>query len=177
MKWYVLYSRPHHERVVYERLLNKTFESYLPLATVWRQSKGGPRKALTPLFPRHLFVLCHLEMDTHLELITTPGVVRLLEDGRGQFLVVPDEEIHTLRGLCEAGIPFERAPYQLDEYVEVVHGPLAGITGVIGKGRPRKLLVPMHALRQSVAVPIGRAQVIPVKDAQGRLRTIRSLEP
>jgi transcription antitermination factor NusG len=176
MKWYVLYSRPHHERAVYERLLNKVFDSYLPLATVWRQSKGGPRKVLTPLFPRHLFVLCRLEMYNHLELITTPGVVRLLEDGPGQFLVVPDEEIHTLRGVCEAGIPFERAPYQLGEFVEVVHGPLAGITGVIGKGRPRKLLVPMHALRQSVAVPIGRAQVIPVKDAQGRLRTSHSLE-
>lgn len=166
MKWYVLSTRPHHEQAVYERLLNAGFESFLPLAMVRRQSKAGLRKASTPLFPRHLFVRCCLEIYTHIEVITTPGVMQLLDDGHGQFLVVPDEEIRTLRQLCEAEIPSEKGAYQMGELVKVVDGALAGITGVIRKGRPRKLLIPIHTLRQSVAVPIGGVCVIPVADVQ-----------
>lgn len=161
-KWYVLYTRHHHERAVYERLLYKAFESYLPLARVWRTSNGVGREASVPLFPRHLFVRCYLEMYTHLELITTPGVIRLLEEAPGRFLVVPDEEIRTLEQLSGAGIPLKRAAYQVQgEHVQIVQGPLQGITGVIQNGSQPTLLVPIHSLKESVAVQISRAQVIP----------------
>lgn len=166
MKWYVLYTRPHHEQAVYERLLDKGFESFLPLTVVRRQSKAGLRKASTPLFPRHLLVRCYLEMYTQIEVIATPGVMQLLDDAHGQFLVVPDEEICILRQLCEAGIAAEKAAYQMGQLVKVVDGPLAGLTGVIRKGRPRRLLIPIHTLKQSVAVPIGGAHVVPVADVQ-----------
>src|SRR5574337_36279 len=75
MKWYTVYTKPRHERAVCERLLHGGFDPWLPLATVWRTSKGGPRRASTPLFPRYLFVRCYLDMYNHLAVITTPGVI------------------------------------------------------------------------------------------------------
>lgn len=165
MKWYVVYTRPHHERAVCERLLHEGFELWLPLAIVWRTLRGGPRKVSVPLFPRYLFVRCYLEMYNHLALITTPGVIRLMEDEHGQLLVVPDEEILLLRRLCEAEVAIERAIYDYTGLrVEVVGGPLAGMTGVIRNDRPKELLIPIPALKQCVAVAVSEGQVIPVSD-------------
>ncbi len=172
MKWYVLYTRHHHDRVVWDRLMHKGFEVYQPLLKVWRKSNGGSRETEVPLFARRLFVRCYLEMYTHLELITTPGVMHLLEDLPGQFLVVPDEEISTLRQICSAGVPFEGALYHLQgRLVQVVQGPLRGVTGVIRDGSQTTLLVPIHALRESVAVQIGWEPLITcsaVRDEEAR---------
>ena len=165
MKWYVVYTRHHHERSVYERLVERGFQSYLPLAMVWRKSNRGPRKVAIPLFPRYIFVRCYLEMYAHLELISIPGVMRVLEDLQGQLVVVPEDEIRLLRKLCDANIAIERAGYHPEgEIVEVVEGQLRGVLGVWGEENKTTLLVPLHTLRTSVAVDITRAQVMTYTD-------------
>lgn len=170
MKWYVLSTRPHHERAVCERLVRKAFEVFLPMAKARRNERKVRRETFIPLFPRLVFVRCHLEMYTHLELITTRGVMRLREDSRGGFLVVSDEEIRTLQQVINAEVPLEGVPYEGEgECVQVVHGPLREIVGVMGEGSKTTLLIPIHALNESVAVRISRAQVIPCADVRGRL--------
>lgn len=161
LKWYVLYTRHHHDRTVRDRLAHKGFEVFQPLLKVWRRSNGVSREANLPLFPRRLFVHCYLEMYAHLELISTPGVLHLLEDVHGRVLVVADEEIRTLGQIGIAGVPFERAPYHIQgNRVQVVQGPLRGVTGVVSEGSQTTLFVPINALRESVAVQIGLEQLI-----------------
>jgi len=165
MKWYIVYTRHHHERAVYERLRQRGIEVYLPWAVIWRQGKGGPRQAMIPLFPRYIFVRCFLEMYTHLELITLPGVIRLLEDAQGQPLEVPEAEMRVLQQLSGAGVPLERGPYPPEgERVRVVQGTLHGVAGVLRVGAPSTLLVPVPSLRASVAVTIGLTRVVPWDD-------------
>jgi transcriptional antiterminator RfaH len=167
MKWYVLYTRHHHERAVYERVLSKGFQAYLPMAMIWRKSKGGPRKVLTPLFPRHVFVRCYLEMYAHLELISIRGAMRLLENPEGQFLIISDEEVRLLRHLISGGVPLELEAYRIEgERVEVVKGVLQGISGIIHEKTRTILHVPFHALQVCVAVEIGQAQIIPCSDGE-----------
>jgi transcription antitermination factor NusG len=113
MKWYVLYTRPNHERAVYERLLVKQFQAYVPLVTRWRYSKLGPQKVVKPLCPRQVFVRCFLEMCTYLELICTPGVMKLQEDDQGQFLVVSETELRLYRELNEYSRFLPLLPYSL----------------------------------------------------------------
>jgi transcriptional antiterminator RfaH len=165
MKWYVLYTRYHHERAVYERLLDKRFQSYLPLARVWRKSNRGLRKVASPLFPRHIFVRCYLEMYAHLELISISGVMYLLEDIQGQLVVVPEDEMRLLRKLCDTNIAVERSSYHPEgEFVKVVDGQLRGISGVFKEESTTTLLVPFHTLQTSVAVEVNRALVMPYAD-------------
>jgi transcription antitermination factor NusG len=170
MKWYVLYTRPHHERVVRERLIRKDFEVCLPMARVWRISNGVRRTSLFPLFPQHVFVRCFLDMYTHLELITTPGVTRLREDPRDGFLVVSDEEVHTLQQVMNAGVSVTRAPYRIQgQHVQVARGPLREVAGFIRGRSHTTLLVPIPTLKEGVAVHIRRADVIPCAEARGTL--------
>lgn len=161
MKWYVVYTRHHHERSVYERLVGRGFQAYLPLAIVWRKSNRRPRKVAIPLFPRYIFVRCYLEMYAHLELISTPGVMCILEDLQGQLVVVPEDEIRLLRKLCDADMAIKRTGYHPEgEVVEVMEGQLRGVLGVFPEENTTTLLVPLHTLQTSVAVEITRAQVM-----------------
>jgi transcriptional antiterminator RfaH len=177
MKWYVLYTRHHHERAVHYRVLEKGIQSYLPLTTVWRKSNRGARKMATPLFPRHVFVRCFLEMYAHLELISVPGVMRILEDLQGRLLVVPEDEILLLRKLCDADICLECTGYQPQGKLgEVVHGQLRGVSGVIREGSRMTLLVPIHTLQTSVVMEVNRAQFMPCADG-GEESRLRPLPP
>jgi transcription antitermination factor NusG len=162
MKWYILCTRHHHEWAVHERLLNKGFQAYLPLTMVWRKSNRSLRKAAIPLLPRHVFVRCYLEIYAQLELISIPGVMRILEDAQGQLRTVPENEIRLLWKLCDSGVTLERTGYQPHgQLLEVVRGRLRGIAGVIRDESKTSLLVPIHTLQTSVAVEIDWAQLQP----------------
>jgi transcriptional antiterminator RfaH len=177
MKWYILYTRHHHERAVHERIVNKGFQAYLPLTMGWRKSKRGLRKVAIPLFPRHVFVRCYLELYAHLELISIPGVMWLLEDTQGQLRVVPEGEIRLLGKLCDADIALERTEYQLQgPLMEVVRGRLRGIAGVIRDEPKTSLLVPIHTLQTSVAVEVDRAQLLPCTERQELRRSLFPLD-
>ncbi len=171
MKWYVLFTQHHHERAVHQRLVSKGFQSYVPLATVWRQTKGGQRQVMTPLFPRRVFVRCYLEMYVHLELISVPGVMRLQENDQDQFLTVSDEEIQLIRELSDSGRSVISTAYQVcGERVQIVQGRLRGISGVLRQDAETTLLIPIDSLQASVAVEISRMQVTPHVDV-GKMRS------
>jgi hypothetical protein len=78
MECYILSTRHHHERAVHARLLAEGFQGYLPLNMVWRKSKHSLRRVVTQLFPRHVFVGYYLELYAYLELVSLPGVMRIL---------------------------------------------------------------------------------------------------
>jgi hypothetical protein len=101
-------------------------------------------------------------MYTHLELISTSGVVWLQEDSQGQSLIVPDEEIQLVRRLGDSGRPLQCTAYSLHgNHVRVMQGPLRGICGLIQDEARTTLLVPIHSLQTSIAVEISGTQVIP----------------
>jgi len=167
MSWYIVYTRYYHERSVYKRLQQKGFEVYLPVTMISRPGKREVRQVPTPLFPRYVFVRCYLEMYVHLELITLPGVLRLLESARGRFLEVPQEEMRLLQQLMSVALSLERAAYPLEgKWMQVERGPLLGIAGVVCQGSPGTLFVPMPSLHASIGVNIGDAPVTPYTDVQ-----------
>jgi transcription antitermination factor NusG len=173
MKWYILYTRHHHERAVHERLVKRGFQAYLPLTKGWRKANRSLRRVATPLFPRHVFVRCYLEVYAHLELISIPGVMRILEDTQGQLRVVPEDEIRLLGKLCDSDSSLERTGYQLQgQLMEVVRGRLRGIAGVIRDEPKTSLVVPIHTLQTSVAVEIDRAQLLPCAEAEDLRRNL-----
>jgi transcriptional antiterminator RfaH len=168
MRWYVLYTRPNHERVVCERLLSMRFQAYLPLATMWKQSKAGARQLRKPLFPRFVFVRCFLDRHIYLELISTPGVMRLQEDEKGQFIVVPEAEITVQRQLHASGSCLRRTAYQAEgKHVQVTQGQLRGICGILQEGAEATLIIPIHTLQAGVAVELGGVQVTPCAGMAG----------
>ncbi len=162
--WYCLHTRSRHEEVVFQRLEDKRISSFLPKLEVWSRRKDRRKKIQKALFPGYVFV--HEILDPHhrLEILKTPGVVKILGNEQGP-VAVPDiqiESIQTILGGKSAVSPF---PYLKEgQIVRVVEGPLRGCEGFLLKikeGR-EKLVISVDLLQRSVAVEIDGASVEPV---------------
>lgn len=54
--WYIIYTRPRHERKVQDALIKADIECYLPVRNVLRQRKDRKKYISEPLFPSYVFV-------------------------------------------------------------------------------------------------------------------------
>ena len=81
--WYCLHTRSRHEEVVYHRLEDKRIQTFLPKLEVWSRRKDRRKKIQKALFPGYVFV--HEVLDPHhrLEILKTPGVVKILGNEKG----------------------------------------------------------------------------------------------
>lgn len=156
--WFAIYTRGNHEKKTNEYLLKKNVKTYLPLREVISQWKDRKKKLFLPLFPGYLFV--NIYPGERFEILNTKGAVRILGDN-GIPTPVPDEEIESTRKLLDTDLKYNHFPYDITgREVEVVRGPLQGISGkVIRMKGLCNLILSVHLIRRSLSVEIDFADV------------------
>ena len=87
--WYVLYTKPRHEKRVAERLMDAGYTAYCPLYKVKRQWSDRTKVVEEPLFRSYIFI--HIEDHKREEVFTFPGTVRYLFWLRKPAVVRPVE--------------------------------------------------------------------------------------
>jgi len=133
MAWYALYVRPRHEKIVFQQLLEKQVESFLPLTKRLRKWKDRKKWVEMPLFSGYVFVNIHLK--DRLRALQTHGVVRMVSFG-GVPAVIPDWQIEQLNKILQEGTAIQPEEYlKVGDYVEVVEGPLKGVRGYLREKR------------------------------------------
>ena len=92
--WYVLYTKPRHEKKVAERLRGAGYTVYCPLQKVVRKWSDRTKVVEEPLFKGYVFI----EIEDHKrdEVFTYPGTVRYLFWLR-RPAIVREEEIATIQ--------------------------------------------------------------------------------
>jgi len=126
-QWWVLHTRPRAEKAVARFLGTVGVPFYLPLYARRWVKRGRFFSSLLPLFPGYLFIF---GTDEHrLVALKTNKIVRVLQ--------VPDQDRlrsdleHTHR-LIESGLPVTpEEKLAVGTRVEIVAGPLAGLTGIV----------------------------------------------
>ncbi len=162
--WYCIHTRSRHEDVVYQRLTDKLIETFLPRLEVWSRRKDRKKKIQKALFPGYIFVHNALEAHDRLEILKTPGVVRVLGNERGP-VAVPDSQIESIQTVLNGKSAVTPFPYLREgQMVRVVYGPLKGSEGYLLKIKEgkEKLIISVDLLQRSVAVEIDGASVEPV---------------
>ena len=153
--WYVLHTRSRHESVVCDGLVNKSLEVFLPKIKV--RSTRRDRKAMIriPLFPGYLFIRTDLHPHSHIEIVKTAGVVRLIGSRQGP-VPVPDETIESLKIMVASELPIGTGSrLQQGDRVMVVQGPFAGVAGRFVRYRGQgRVLVNIEALGQYAGVDV-----------------------
>lgn len=153
--WYVLHTRSRHENVVTEGLSKKAMHVFLPKVKV--RSPRRDRKVMihVPLFPGYVFLKTDLHPHTHLEIVKTAGVVRLIGTQQGP-VPVPEEAIESLKIMVAAEMPIATGRrLQPGERVLVVNGPFTGVTGTFARYRSQsRVLVNIEALGQFAGVEV-----------------------
>ena len=92
--WYVLYTKPRHEKKVAERLTVAGYTVYCPLQKVVRKWSDRTKLVEAPLFKGYLFI--QIEDHKRDEVFTFPGTVRYLFWLR-RPAIVREEEIATIQ--------------------------------------------------------------------------------
>jgi transcription antitermination factor NusG len=54
--WYVIHTKPRNEKKVFEQIINKEIEVFLPLIQTVRYWSDRKKKLMIPLFPGYVFV-------------------------------------------------------------------------------------------------------------------------
>lgn len=156
--WYALYTRSRHEKSLQEMLEKKGIETFLPLRRVTRHWSDRVKQINEPIFTGYLFV--HTPLKNRLEVLQTPGSVRLV--GFNSFpLPVPEKELESIRRFIEEEISIDPYPYLAEgDRVYIRSGPLKGVEGFIArKDRHTRLVISLNLLLQSISVKVDEALV------------------
>jgi len=99
-------------------------------------------------------------------IVTTPGVIRILGIP-GKPSAVDEDEIMAVRRIASSGLACSPSPYlSIGQRVRIVDGPLAGITGIVGRIRNhQRLIVSVELLRRAVAVEFDAEAVVPLEQS------------
>jgi transcription antitermination factor NusG len=156
-KWYAVYTRSHHEQKVYDGLVDKTIEAFLPKYETMSRRRDRRKKIWLPLFPGYLFVHIPWDLKTYWDIIKTDGVVKILMVGPNLPAPVPDEEISSIRIVVESLLPLSPHPFIREgDRVRIIAGPLKGAQGILisRQGKEGKLVVGVELLNRAVSVTI-----------------------
>jgi len=155
MTWYVLYTRPRHEKQVHQELCNNGLDAFLPTFKVRRRWSDRYKIVEEPLFKNYVFV--------NLDDFTRHSAATLRRYGAVSFVMfdgkpapIPQLEIDAIRRLVDSELPYNLHPYlKVGRKVRVRLGPLQCCEGIlIRKKNIARLVLSVHLLQQSVSVEV-----------------------
>ncbi len=151
--WHALHTRYQHETRVAESLSIKEHDVFLPIYDAAHRWRDRAKHLWLPLFPCYVFI--RGGMDRQLQLLTTPGMVGILQSS-GRPTIVPDGQIDAVRRIVESSLRVEPHPFlECGDRVRVKAGPLAGVQGILVRKKGMfRLIVSLEMLGRSAAVEI-----------------------
>lgn len=155
-KWYALHTRSHFEQKVFDGIVGKSIEAFLPKIQVMSRRKDRRKKIFLPLLPGYVFVRFEMEPERYWEIIKTVGVVRMV-GFMGKPVCARDEEIDSLMILNGTDRTVHNRAYMTaGDRVMIMEGPLKGLGGFYlrHKGQADKVVVSIELLQRSLAVEI-----------------------
>ncbi len=158
--WYAVWTRSRHEAAVAHQLADRGIEAFLPTMTRWSRWKDRKKQIRWPLFPGYCFA--RVAAGESLRVLQCAGVVTFVSfDGRPA--PIPTAEIDGIRRLVESDLQFDPCPFVREgDLVEVVTGPLRGVTGrLVRKGARARLVLSVGLIGQGVIVEVDAADVRP----------------
>ena len=154
--WYIVYTYPNLEKRIYNDLIKKNVEAYLPLHHVIRQWSDRKKELEVPMFPNYLFI--NFEERERFKLLKIAGVLKIITfDGKPAIL--SDEEIENIRKFEQ--LEFEVEPHLVQgDDVLIVEGPFTGLTGkLFSKMGRHRLGVRIQSISQTLSIEVALSSV------------------
>ena len=128
--WFIFYTFPRAEKVVYHELMNRNYDVFLPMTKTLSVWKNRQKKWIDQiLFPSYIFVhTYHCELY---HIIRIPKIVTCVQCA-GNPSIIPTEEIEGIkRMLCLDQKVYVETKYYKGDKVKIVCGPLVGHEGIL----------------------------------------------
>jgi transcriptional antiterminator RfaH len=154
--WRALYVNSRAEKKVWESLLDKNVEAYVPLIKTMRQWSDRKKWVELPLMNGYIFVrISESENNTVMQ---TKGVVNFVRS-EGRIALIREEEIMRLRKLVDLGYHLEVSPlskhYKEGDRVKISSGALKGLEGyVVGSRDQGQIDILLESIGQCIHVKL-----------------------
>jgi transcription antitermination factor NusG len=160
-KWCAVHTRHQYEQQVNGSLRTKGFQTFLPTFMNTHEWTDRKKRISEALFPGYLFVADVGEQ--RLQIVSTPGVCAIVSVA-GVPAIISNDEIEAIRRAMESPYNLEPHPYLKEgNQVQVMHGPLAGVKGIlVREGNTARLVLLVEILGRAAAVEIDRNCVRPL---------------
>lgn len=165
--WYVVYTRSRAEKRVYDELVIKDIECFLPLQKKLRQWKDRKKWVETPLIPGYCFVrISRFEYDNVLQ---TNNVVCYITF-EGKAAVIPDDQIKHMQTMLKQfdfDVSVTQETFKPGKMVEVIEGSMIGLRGELVESRGKnKFILRLNQIHSAftVEIPSAHLSLLPVSD-------------
>lgn len=153
--WFVFYTCPRAEKVVYNELTKRDFEVFLPTTKTLRIWKNRQRKWIDQiLFPGYIFV--NTQQYCLYDIKKVPKVVTYIHCA-GKPSIVPLKDIEGIRKMLnlDQEISVETEFYE-GEKVRIIFGPLVGHEGILTKYKGKaRFGIELKEINHTIFVEIG----------------------
>ncbi len=157
--WYPLQTRYQCEKKVDAALRDQGFESFAPMQRETRRWSDRTKQVESPLFPGYTFVRMEAEPKLVIRVLSLPGLVRFVTNGR-ELVAVPNAEIETVRALVRSNTSYEPGPFPaVGERIRIHGGCLEGVEGVLTQTGRGEIVIAVGAIQRSLKVPLCSYQV------------------
>ena len=161
--WYVLHTRSKFENVVYQNLIKKNKNVFLP--TIRKRSRRRDRRLFLqqPLFPGYLFIKTPVTPAAKLDVLKTVGVVKLIGN-RDIPIPVDPEVIESLKIIIHANEQVEAVQcLRHGDAVRVVAGPFAGVVGIFLQYQgTERVVVNIDAMGRAASINVSVDDIEPL---------------
>jgi transcription antitermination factor NusG len=156
--WLALQVMPRHEKSVDTLLEYRGYNHFLPTHRVRRRWSDRISVVEEPLFPGYVF--CRSQSNL-MDIIRGSSRIICIVAFGGRPHPVPDKEIEALQQIVRGNREYSALPYlNVGQKVQVISGPLLGISGTIKQFKNRdRLVITLDVIMKSVSVEIDQSEV------------------
>lgn len=153
--WYVIYTKPRHEKSVSVKLMEANIESFLPTVKMLRNWRDRKKYVDLPLFPSYIFVYLN-KMQDYYEGLNTEGSLYFLKAGK-EIAKVNECVINSIKLITNRDNEIEvtSSNFQVGQQVVIQQGPMTGLAGeIVQLDGVKKVLIRVKLLQRNLLVTI-----------------------
>jgi transcription antitermination factor NusG len=166
--WFVIYTKPRHEKKVADQLEKTRISHFLPLVKRLRNWSDRRKYIDTPLFPSYIFVRLE-DPQSYFTSLEIFGVIQYVRTGK-KIAAVSEEVINNLR------LIISNSPDEIEVSAENIYpgkklfiseGPFTGFScEVIQHKGKQKILVRIELLQRSILLDMPVEYLMPLSAMQ-----------
>ncbi|MDO6434627.1 UpxY family transcription antiterminator [Flavitalea sp. BT771] len=159
--WYLIYTKPRHEKTVHTYLTEININSYLPLTKKLRTWHDRKKFVNEPLFPSYVFIYLN-SMHDYYEGIDAGGALYYVRSGK-TIAKVSDSVVDNIKLIAghSEDLEVSDTQFQPAEKLVIKEGALAGLSCEVVQFRNKtKLLVRVELLQRNILVSLPTEHLI-----------------
>jgi len=153
--WYLIYTKPRHERKVYMGLVERKINTFLPLTRKLRQWHDRKKYIDEPLFPSYVFIYLK-DMQNFHEGMDAEGALYYVKAGKSMAMV-NESVVNNIRIITDklTDLEVSEKQFQIGRKLVISQGALTGLScEVVNYDKKEKILVRVDLLQRNILITL-----------------------